>query len=700
MLVLAAWTAAAEEEEHVTLAQDASIWIETLIDSQEDYRTLNLTRGTRYAVYSAPYADAWRGANGKAAVSVSEPFQLLGTADHGNWLWVYYRIDKQSGRVGWVYAPEAANEVYDVFPNDNNLLILRDDNVPVTDDPFGSRRVIATLKAGDEIIGLGSLGNEDGENEWLYIEMEIDGRPAWGFIRDAQVAEAPLYSVEDGVLVIREGVTRIGYIPHDYDYDEDTGWMEKMEMDFNQMRGDIAITSEIDLWELGAGEIESVSLPSTLRILGSYGFVFGHLREFRVPDKVERIESYAFYGTDIDRFILSAGFTGEIAPDMLADRCGAAEFAVEEGSPRYASRDGVLFSADMKTLILYPARKTAAHYDVPRGVEIIGDYAFFDDEMDNPLQTVSLPIGLKEIGYVAFGGCGRLHSISIPLTVTRVDESAFKNCVSLERVSAPPGIEIALPSDSGWAEAVDQTYYMGDNGFTGWNERESRYGMSFSGWITAPAGEETAPVYEDDEDGQMQAVERIAVGTYLYASYSPRVLHDGFTRFRPADSYTWHWISMDNILRDPGDIYFTISDGAFASGKYESSRGFIADSADYAFSGLGEEAPDMASFDRFILAYEDGYPYQDYDSVDVPVRECTLYRRDGDGNAVLGILVSSGDSPAVWLRDEIGGEPVLCLFPPYQCKVTEVNGDWLRVHTIAGDGWIPRDNFREVYPKE
>ena len=206
-------------------------------------------------------------------------------------------------------------------------------------------------------------------------------------------------------------------------------------------------------------------------------------------------------------------------------------------------------------------------------------------------------------------------------------------------------------------------------------------------------------VYEEDEDGQFQAIGEIGVGTRVFVSTSPQTKHPGFARFRPADSYTWHWISMDSILRDPGEVYFTVSDADFASGKYVSNLGNIAAREDYEFNYVDDE--DLtADFRRGFLAEEDGYTYYDYEYLEVPVWECTLYRRDGDRNATFGILKSSGDSPEIWLRDGIGGEPVLRLFAPYQCKVTEENGDWLRVHTIIGDGWIPRENFQEVYPRD
>ena len=41
------------------------------------WQEMNVPRGTKLPVYSAPYEDAWRGAGGKAAVDTDESFSLL-----------------------------------------------------------------------------------------------------------------------------------------------------------------------------------------------------------------------------------------------------------------------------------------------------------------------------------------------------------------------------------------------------------------------------------------------------------------------------------------------------------------------------------------------------------------------------------------------------------------------------------------------
>ncbi len=80
---------------------------------------------------------------------------------------------------------------------------------------------------------------------------------------------------------------------------------------------------------------------------------------------------------------------------------GLMRVEVEEGNERYASYDGVLYSADGTTLILCPRRWDGGVLYVPDSVTAIGEYAFLDCE----LESLVLPEGLKEIGKAAFEFC-------------------------------------------------------------------------------------------------------------------------------------------------------------------------------------------------------------------------------------------------------------------------------------------------------
>ena len=86
---------------------------------------------------------------------------------------------------------------------------------------------------------------------------------------------------------------------------------------------------------------------------------------------------------------------------------------VSEENRFFRSVDGVLFTADGKTLVCYPAAKDGSEYTVPEGVEHIGDFAFM--------------------------WCDSLKTITFPASVERVGDDAFKECAPELVLRAPAG---------------------------------------------------------------------------------------------------------------------------------------------------------------------------------------------------------------------------------------------------------------------
>ena len=75
--------------------------------------------------------------------------------------------------------------------------------------------------------------------------------------------------------------------------------------------------------------------------------------------------------------------------------------AVAKDHPYLATINNVLFGKSDYKLIAYPTTLTETAYQIPEGIEIIGDYAFF--------------------------GCQNLRSVSIPATVTTLGKAALRN---------------------------------------------------------------------------------------------------------------------------------------------------------------------------------------------------------------------------------------------------------------------------------
>ena len=140
------------------------------------WATVDLKQSRTVPVYAAPSEDAWRGANGRAAVSLAEPFTQLASFGNEGWWLIEYETGGGARRIG--YIPQQA---YDRAVSYGWWLIpmtlpLREDAV-MTDDPHGGRREIARFAADESLTVLGYY-----DGLWAYAQTGIDGKTARGFL--------------------------------------------------------------------------------------------------------------------------------------------------------------------------------------------------------------------------------------------------------------------------------------------------------------------------------------------------------------------------------------------------------------------------------------------------------------------------------------------------------------------------------------
>lgn len=121
------------------------------------------------------------------------------------------------------------------------------------------------------------------------------------------------------------------------------------------------------------------------------------------------------------------------------DECNALEeIIVDKQNATYNSKNGVLYSKDMKTVELCPKSKKSPFF-FPNSIETVNNGAFSGCKN---IKTVILPKKIKKIGAKAFSDCEKLEFINIPRSLERIDDFAFANCSNLSRIkvfsSTPP----------------------------------------------------------------------------------------------------------------------------------------------------------------------------------------------------------------------------------------------------------------------
>lgn len=142
-----------------------------------------------------------------------------------------------------------------------------------------------------------------------------------------------------------------------------------------------------------------------------------------LPVTLVSIGEAAFVSTDVRKIDIPAGVTG--IGDGAFVLCGSlTSINVRDTNAYYCSRNGVLFTKDMSTLICFPMGKTGA-YTVPESVSVIGANAF---GYCAGLTSVTLPAGLRTIEPYAFTVCTGLADIVIPRGTVTVDRLAFAGC--------------------------------------------------------------------------------------------------------------------------------------------------------------------------------------------------------------------------------------------------------------------------------
>ncbi len=183
------------------------------------------------------------------------------------------------------------------------------------------------------------------------------------------------------------------------------------------------------------------------------------LTSVSVPDSVETIHTGAFgWCSALEHVHIGAGVTNMEHWAFISDRALTA-IDVAPGNPVLASRDGVVFSKDLETLVLFPVGKGAS-YAVPAGVVQIGESAF---EGCEGLAEVTFPAGLAVIGTAAFSMCKGLTSVVVPEGVTNIEYRAFADCPALASAVLPDSLvhlgEYAFGKYDDWESEFTEELY-------------------------------------------------------------------------------------------------------------------------------------------------------------------------------------------------------------------------------------------------
>lgn len=238
--------------------------------------------------------------------------------------------------------------------------------------------------------------------------------------------------------------------------------------------------------------LESVELPSSLKIIGDYTFSqCDELESIILPQGIEKIGEFVFnYCEKLNSVVIPDGV--ETIGSFAFNEC-----------------------------------KSLLYVNLPDSVTYLGTSAFSGCRS---LIGVTLPNGLEVIKYFTFSSCESLTSIVIPESVVRIEEGAFLNCAGIKQVRISKYVELMENDifEPNTILIVEENSYV--HKFAAKNNLlyfvvqkvenpEIAYGTSVEGVVTnsdgSVAGGTTVEIYY--EDGTLkEAVKVDANGKYVF----------------------------------------------------------------------------------------------------------------------------------------------------------------------------------------
>ena len=313
-------------------------------------------------------------------------------------------------------------------------------------------------------------------------------------------------------LTLPEGLTRIGICA----FNGCTG--------LQSLRLPESVTSIEDWAFARCSSLTELTIPQGVTAIGEYTFSgCDGLTELTIPGGVRSLAPYAFGSCDnLTRVTVPAGVT-EGADLAFANCTALEEILVAEGNSAYASRDGMLYTKDLGTLLCCPGGKSGVIL-LPPGVRRIGNSAFSWNEK---ITAVALPDGLAEIGDSAFSLCSQLARVNLPKSLTAIGSGAFRNCSALTELILPAGLTEIRDSAFSGAGLTSVLIPAGvtsiGNDAFAWNSLKE---IRFEGAAPQIAGDAFSDVtatayYLESDPSWTEAVRQSYGGSLTWTAYGP-----------------------------------------------------------------------------------------------------------------------------------------------------------------------------------
>lgn len=182
-------------------------------------------------------------------------------------------------------------------------------------------------------------------------------------------------------------------------------------------------------------QLSTINLPDCVTTFDNHAFSYcSNLTGIEMPAQLKTMGYSVFFECDrLETLTLPNYFT------TLGNVCffgceSLTRIDVDAANTTFCSIDGILFTADQRTLVAYPNGRTDTHFIVPENVTTIAEDAFSGCDT---LTKVTFPDSVTLIGESAFSNCDFLAEVILPDTLTTIENSTFYGCESLSAITIP-----------------------------------------------------------------------------------------------------------------------------------------------------------------------------------------------------------------------------------------------------------------------
>lgn len=178
--------------------------------------------------------------------------------------------------------------------------------------------------------------------------------------------------------------------------------------------------------------LTEINIPSSLETLGDNAFNgCTALEEIALNNGIQTLGAQLFYGCTSLRTIKIPASVSKFGKDMFVGCTSLNELQIDESNPTYASVDGVLYSKDLKTLILYMPGREGSIFEIPEHVVRIEAYAFYGNE---GIKSIVIGNSVREIGEYAFTNA-LITDVTFNADMNEIPARTFQNCAKLTSIS-------------------------------------------------------------------------------------------------------------------------------------------------------------------------------------------------------------------------------------------------------------------------